>query len=143
MSKKDKKKYLQDYRWFAARIEEIDRELSKPIDENVRFNGVKAEKDAVEHRSKQERLEEERERLNGKMQEIESVINSVTDSQQSILLRFMYISGKSAKEVAVDMNISLSTIYKIHDLAIKNVRIKDVRERQCENSAQQENEERA
>ncbi len=123
MSKKDKKKYLQDYRWFAARIEEIDKELSKPVDDKVRFNGVKAEKDAVEHMSKQERLEEERERLNGKMQEIESVIESVEDSQESILLRFMYISGKSAKEVAVDMNIPLSTIYKIHDSAIKNMHL--------------------
>lgn len=123
MSKKDKKKYLQDYRWLAARIEEINKELSMPVDDKVRFNGVKAEKDAIEHRSKQERLEEEKERLNGKMQEIESAIESVEDSQESILLRFMYISGKSAKEVAVDMNIPLSTIYKIHDSAIKNMHL--------------------
>ena len=126
MNKKETKKFLQDYRWFAARIEEIDKELAKPIEEKVRYTGVKAEKDAVEYVSKHERLGEERERLNRKMQEIENVIAKVEDSQESILLRFMYISGKSAKEVAVDMNIPLSTIYKIHDSAIKNVRVKDV-----------------
>lgn len=126
MSKKDKKKYLQDYRWFAARIEEIDKELSKPIGEKVRFKGVKAEVDAIEHVTKHERLESEKARLNEKMRKIESVIESVADSQESILLRFLYISGKSAKEVAVDMNLSLSTIYKTLDSALKNVRIDDV-----------------
>lgn len=126
MSKKDKKKYLQDYRWFAARIEEIDKELAKPIEEKVRFKGVKAEVDAIEHVTKHERLESEKARLNEKMRKIESVIESVADSQESILLRFLYISGKSAKEVAVDMNLSLSTIYKILDSALKNVRIDDV-----------------
>lgn len=124
MDKKEKIKCLQDYRWFVARIEEIDKELSTPIDDNVRFNGVKAEKDAVEYVSNQERLREEREKLERQRQEIECAIKAVKSNKESILLQFMYISGKSAKEVAVDMKIPLSTIYKIHNSAIRNVRLR-------------------
>ena len=126
MEKKEKIQYLQDYRWVVARIAEIDNELSKPIAvDDVQYNGVKAEKDAVKHVSKGERLQAERDKLVGKKQRIEDAIKAVNSSKESILLHFMYISGKSAKEVAVDMKIPIRTIYRIHDSAIKNVVIKE------------------
>lgn len=126
MEKKEKIQYLQDYRWVVARIAEIDNELSKPIAvDDVQYNGVKAEKDAVKHVSKGERLQAERDKLVVKKQRIEDAIKAVNSSKESILLHFMYISGKSAKEVAVDMKIPIWTIYRIHDSAIKNVVIKE------------------
>ena len=126
MEKKEKIQYLQDYRWVVARIAEIDNELSKPIAvDDVQYNGVKAEKDAVKHVSKGERLQAERDKLVGKKQRIEDAIKAVNSIKESILLHFMYISGKSAKEGAVDMKITIRTIYRIHDSAIKNVVIKE------------------
>lgn len=124
MDKKEKKRYLQDYRWIVARIDAIYKELEKPIvADDVRFNGVKAEKDAVKHISKAERLLSEKEKLLEEQQKIEKAIEAVTNNKESILLNSLYISGKSAKEVASEMDISLRTFYRILDSAIQNVRL--------------------
>ena len=123
MGKSEKKQFLQGYKWIVARIEAINVELDKPVYDYVKFKGEKAEKDAVKHVSKGERLLAERNGLEKKKKAIEDAVAAVKDNRESILLNSVYISGKSAIEVSHDMGISVRTVYRILDAAIDSVQI--------------------
>ena len=126
VNKQEKKKFLQDYKWIITRLDAIEQEAQKPISkDDVQYKGKKAEKDAVKHISKGERLNVEKQNLLDKKRRIENAIATVTDNRENILLRSMYISGKSAIEVAFEMDISIRTIYRILNSAIDHLQIED------------------
>lgn len=123
MDKQAKKDFLSEYQWITARIDVIDSELKKEIAvDDVQFKGEKAEKDAVKHVSKGERLLAERQELAEKKETIEKAIDTVSDSKEKMVLNSVYISGRSVERVARDMHVSQSTAYRIFDRAIENVR---------------------
>jgi DNA-directed RNA polymerase specialized sigma subunit len=120
----EKRSYLQDYKWLAARIEEIEQELDKPINhDDVHYTGEKAEKDAVKHISKEERLQEERESLLAKKRKIEDAVSKLQNNREYILLSRIYLKGMKVADVIEEMDISVRTYYRILKSALVHLEV--------------------
>lgn len=123
MKKSEKKEYLSDYIWIDRGIQMIDRELQRPISDDVRYNGEKAETDAVKRVSKSERLINRKNELIQKKKRIEEAVESVNDNRENIMLHSMYINGMTAREIAAEMHISERTVYRVIDAALDKMEV--------------------
>ena len=120
----EKKSYLQDYKWLSVRIEEIEQELAKPINhDDVQYKGEKAEKDAVKHISKEERLQAERTGLLKKKRKIEDAISKLQNNREYILISRIYIKGMKVADVIAEMDISVRTYYRILKSALAHLEV--------------------
>ena len=68
------------------------------------------------------KLEKARNKALRLQDEIEDMIDLLTDSDQKSLIRLRYIHGLSWDEVASEMNWSRSQVFRIHGWALENLR---------------------
>lgn len=55
--------------------------------------------------------------------EIRSVINQVPDNSQKLVLKLRYIQFLKWESVAVEMDLSLKQVHRIHNEALKNIKL--------------------
>ncbi len=53
--------------------------------------------------------------------EIREVINNVRDNEERLVLKYRYLNFLSWEEIAIKMNISLRTVFRIHGSALNHV----------------------
>ena len=52
--------------------------------------------------------------------DIDLSIESVNDLDEKLLLRYRYVNGHTWERIAVDMNISIRTVHRLHRRALQN-----------------------
>ena len=55
--------------------------------------------------------------------EIRSVINSVADNSEKLVLKYRYLNFFTWDKICYKMGISLKTVHRIHNNALKNVKV--------------------
>jgi DNA-directed RNA polymerase specialized sigma subunit len=55
--------------------------------------------------------------------EIRNVINSVKDNSEKLVLKYRYLNFFTWDNICYRMNISLKTVHRIHNNALKNVKV--------------------
>lgn len=73
----------------------------------------------------EEQIDTEIDKLTEKRQEIERVIASVPDDVQREILTRRYLGYQKWELIAVEMNYSIQHIYRLHGIALKNVRLNE------------------
>lgn len=129
--KKEKLDYLEDYVWLKYRLSDIESEMrlqNKPNYGNRSAERVKSsnntsrtERDGID--KAEDKLNKERERICKKMEEIENSIEESPSEKERILLRMIFIDGKTAKEVGSIMKLGIRTVYRIRDEALMHLQL--------------------
>ena len=71
----------------------------------------------------EDRIKEEMRRLVDLKSEIMTVVAKIDEPEQRIVLEKRYLEFKKWEDIAVEMNRSLRSIYRLHGEALKNVRV--------------------
>lgn len=131
MAKDAKIEFLEDYAWLRVRLQEVDRELDKTVEESVNYGtalqervkstslGSRTEHDAVDRIESD--LHEEKKELQESMEKIRRSIKGLKNQKEAILLNMIYVEGKSVKEISSLMNLSKDTVYRVRNNAINNL----------------------
>ena len=67
------------------------------------------------------KLEEEAKRMQKAMDDVQNVINSVSNPTYRQVLTYRYINGYTWKQIAVKMNYTYRNITRLHGKALRNV----------------------
>ena len=100
---------------------QYDRDGSKPVP-----HGNSTENAILRALELEERLNKEIGRLVEKRQEIEQAVNAVPDGIQRELLTRRYLLYQKWEVVAEEMNYSLQHIFRLHNLALKMLRVNEI-----------------
>ena len=71
----------------------------------------------------EDRIKEEMRRLGDLKSEIMTAIAKIEEPEQRIVLEKRYLEFKKWEDIAVEMNRSLRSIYRLHGEALKNVHV--------------------
>lgn len=55
--------------------------------------------------------------------EIRNVINSVKDNSEKLVLKYRYLNFFTWDKICFEMNVSLKTVHRIHNNALRNVKV--------------------
>ena len=109
------------------RLKEMSKSISTPNLTGMPSGGRKQEAPFVDALVRIAELENvinaEIDRYVAVKMEIREAINRVSDNNQRLILRLRYIQFLSWDEVAAGAGLSLKHVYRIHDRALRNVRI--------------------
>ena len=131
MAKDAKIEFLEDYAWLRVRLQEVDRELDKTVEESVNYGtalqervkstslGSRTEHDAVDRIESD--LHAEKKELQESMERIRRSIKGLKNQKEAILLNMIYVEGKSVKEISSLMNLSKDAVYRVRNNAINNL----------------------
>lgn len=100
---------------------QYDRDGSKPVP-----HGNSTENAILRVLELEERLNKEIGGLVEKRQEIEQAVNAVPDGIQRELLTRRYLLYQKWEVVAEEMNYSLQHIFRLHNLALKMMRVNEI-----------------
>lgn len=98
-----------------------DTDGSKPVP-----RGNAAENAVLRIVELEERLNAEIDSLTAKRHEIEQAVNAVTDEVQREVLTRRYLLYQKWETIAEEMNYSIQHIFRLHSLALKNMRVNEI-----------------
>lgn len=128
--------YLNQYRYIDKEIDRKIRELENWKSKIFNVTGTisdmpkgKGREDTIATgianiNEIEERINADIDRLVKVRQEIEAAINGVKDLKQREILKCRYLDFKSFEQIAVDNNLVIRQIFRLHEAALDNLNIK-------------------
>ena len=136
MTNKDKIKYLKRYitldREIDRKLEEVARLRSKltrvteVYSTEPRGGGTiygKTEEILAKIVDLEKEIDADVDRLIEVRDSIKSIIESVEDDRERLLLQYRYLDGRTFEEIAVQMHYSWRQIHRLHSKALINLKI--------------------
>jgi DNA-directed RNA polymerase specialized sigma subunit len=136
MSNKDKIKYLKRYitldREIDRKLEEVGRLRSKLTritqvhSAEPRGGGTiygKTEGILAKIVDLENEIDADIDRLVAIRDGIKTIIESVEDDRERLLLQYRYLDGKTFEKIAVEMNYSWRQIHRLHSKALTNLKM--------------------
>ena len=130
------KQYLKQAYRLNELIQSNQKELDELHDLSISLPGTDYSKDKVQTSGSsdasytkiiekiielEKAIESDIEKLLSLKLEIRTVINQVNDNEEKLLLKHRYLNFMSWDEICFEMNVSMRTAHRIHNLALQKV----------------------